>query len=239
MAWKLSQGSVLGQSQGLPHLFPVFQGLPPSNVSCPLSWKLSVHVSCLIFFFRWEYKPVPVAPSCPETDSVSYHFANKYVFPGGKKVIWRGAFLPLVTIQRKCVTKYVTLSLMEGLDLWLVLKGTICGLKGKFYVSQGYGSQGIISSHGSVGGSPSVQKCCRDNHPQLGPVVPHGRTLFLDGEVEAHDQEEAQPLPPAKHLWDTGVEPHTRANPWRELNPDLLLLQRRKQSITNESQNIG
>lgn len=49
-------------------------------------------------------------------------------------------------------------------------------------------------------GKPYVQKCYRDNHPQLGPVVPHGRTLFLDGEVKAHDQEEVQPLPPAKHL---------------------------------------
>lgn len=52
------------------------------------------------------------------------------------------------------MTKYVTLSLMEGLDLWLVHKGTICGLKGKFYISRGYGSQGITSPHGSVEGSP-------------------------------------------------------------------------------------
>lgn len=58
-----------------------------TTLQCLLSTLLKIVSSCILsnFFFRWEYKPVPVAPSCPETDSVSYHFVNKYVFPGGKE----------------------------------------------------------------------------------------------------------------------------------------------------------
>lgn len=77
---------------------------------CPLFRKLSFHISSLFFFLGRCIIPVPITPSCSETEIYPWGFTLQIetVFPREKQVIWGGAFLPLVTTLRKYVTKCIT-----------------------------------------------------------------------------------------------------------------------------------